>query len=240
MFQEWFGYYCVDQGHVPNKAGTDPGLYVFRKLRRDGLWPVQDHLESYTEDDLFDVIELLFDHASKGVKGAYHQFNQCGWHYETFDSRAGREIFRLEMNDILADYGPGYELSPDGEVLALPDDEFAPMLAAEVPHPDAVNVRDRVEAAKLKYRRRSLAERRDAVRDLGDVLEFLRGEAKGVLNSKDEADLFNLANNFGIRHHRQDQKTQYDPSIWLAWAFYYYLATIHACVRLLERSKGQA
>ncbi|MGY2486212.1 hypothetical protein [Cupriavidus sp. CP313] len=82
-----------------------------------------------------------------------------------------------------------------------------------------------------------MSERRDAVRDLADVLEFLRGEAKAVLLSKDEADLFNLANNFGIRHHNKEQKTDYDASIWLSWAFYYYLATIHACVRLIERSK---
>lgn len=40
-----------------------------------------------------------------------------------------------------------------------------------------------------------------------------------------------------IRHHNKEQKTGYDESIWLSWAFYYYLATINACVRLIERSK---
>ncbi|MFM0513329.1 hypothetical protein [Paraburkholderia sp. RL17-373-BIF-A] len=189
---------------------------------------------------MFDVIEFLYDHCSKGVEGYYHQFADCGWHYNTFDVRSGREVFRTEMNDILGDYGQGYELSQIGEILVLPDDEFAPMLSAELPHADAANVRERVAAAKLKYRRRALSERRDAVRDLADVLEFLRAETKAVLKSKDEADLFNLANNFGIRHHNKDQKTDYDQSIWLSWAFYYYLATIHACVRLLERSKSRA
>lgn len=237
IFQEWFGYGCVDQGDVAGKAGADPSLYVFRKLRRNGLWPVGEHIPDYSEDDLFDVIEFLYDHASEGVEGYYHQYAECGWHYKTFDARAGREMFRREINDILGDYGRGYELSPSGEILALVDDVFAPILAAELPHADASNIRERVEAAKLKYRRRALSERRDAVRDLADVLEFLRGEARAVLHSKDEADLFNLANNFGIRHHNKEQKTDYDASIWLSWAFYYYLATIHACVRLIERSK---
>ncbi|MCX5545193.1 hypothetical protein M3A49_38100 [Paraburkholderia sp. CNPSo 3076] len=69
------------------------------------------------------------------------------------------------------------------------------------------------------------------------MLEFIRNEAKAVLTSQDEADLFQLANNFGIRHHRKDQKTDYDSSIWLSWMFYYYLATIHACFRLIEKAK---
>jgi hypothetical protein len=236
FFQEWFGYSCVDAGNVNGKAGSDHNLFVFRKLRTLELWPIWEKLDAYAEDDLFDIIEFLYDHASKGIDGSYHQFNDCGWHYTKFDQQAGRDIFRQEINDILADYGGGFELSQAGEILTLADDEFAPMLSADVPHTDAANVRDRVEAAKLKYRRRALSERKDAIRDLADVLEFLRAEAKSVLSSKDEADLFQLANNFGIRHHRRDQKTDYDSSIWLSWMFYYYLATIHACLRLIEKS----
>ena len=74
------------------------------------------------------------------------------------------------------------------------------------------------------------------MRDLADVLEFLRPQAKLVLASKDESDLFELANSFGIRHHNQRQKTGYDSAIWHSWMFYYYLATIHAVTRLIERS----
>lgn len=236
FFQEWFGYSCVDAGDINGRAGNDVGLFVFRRLRVADLWPVWTKLDGYSEDDLFDMIEFLHDHVSKGVDGHYHQFNDCGWHYTTFDSQIGRETFRAEMNDILADYGHGFELSDTGEILTLPDDGFAPMLSATIPHTDHTNVRDRVEAAKLKYRRRTLAERKDAIRDLADVLEFIRAEAKLVLTSKDESDLFQLANNFGIRHHRKDQKTDYDSSIWLSWMFYYYLATIHACLRLIEKS----
>ena len=67
-----------------------------------------------------------------------------------------------------------------------------------------------------------------------------REEVKKVLKSDDASDLFNLANNFGIRHHRKGQKTDYDQSIWLSWMFYYYLATIHACVRLVEKGEVRA
>ena len=61
-----------------------------------------------------------------------------------------------------------------------------------------------------------------------------------MLTSKDESDLFNLANNFGIRHHKPDQKTDYDKPIWYSWMFYYYLSTIHACMRLIEKSEAKA
>ena len=238
LFQEWFGYVCVDAGEVGGKAGQDLDLFIFRKLRTRGLWPIPSELDRYTEDDLFDIIELLHDHASRGVDGSYHQFNQCGWHYTTFDGPSGREIFRREMNEILSDYGPGYEISPEGEILFKADDTFSPLLTADLPDCDSENVLARVASAKLKFRRRSVSDRRDAVRELADVLEFIREDARTVLTSKDASDLFNLANNFGIRHHTKEQKTDYDMVIWLSWMFYYYLATIHACVRMIEKSKS--
>jgi hypothetical protein len=82
-------------------------------------------------------------------------------------------------------------------------------------------------------------ERRDAIRDLADVLEYLRPRLKTALTKKDEAALFEIANNFGIRHHNAEQRTDYDKPIWYSWIFYYYLATIHAAVRLIERSGGK-
>ena len=56
-----------------------------------------------------------------------------------------------------------------------------------------------------------------------------------MLNNKDEKALFNIANNFGIRHHNDKQQTNYDPAIWLSWMFYFYLSTIHAVVRMIEK-----
>jgi hypothetical protein len=56
----------------------------------------------------------------------------------------------------------------------------------------------RVGAAIQKFRRHrsSIEDRRDAVRDLADVLEFLRPKLKETLLSKDEQDLFNIAKQF--------------------------------------------
>ena len=57
---------------------------------------------------------------------------------------------------------------------------------------------------------------------------------QGAVTDKDENDLFNIANNFGIRHHNDKQKTGYDAALWLSWMFYFYLATIHVVVRKLK------
>lgn len=241
-FQEMFGFECVDAGEIPGSVGRDIEAFFFRKLRKQGLWPIEPFIQTYSEDDLFDVIELLHDCVSKGVGGNYHSWNDCGWHYSTFDAQAGQNDYRVAINDILAEYRPGHRLTSDGELVALPPAGLGDLEEAPQPPGDAQAVQARVDAARDKFRRRgsTMDERRDAVRDLADVLEFLRPQAKAVLASKDEADLFNLANNFGIRHHNAGQKTDYDPAIWLSWAFYYYLATIHAVTRLIEKANEEA
>lgn len=242
LFQEWFGDTCVDRGEIEGRAGGDMPLYVYGKLRQNGIWPFQTNIYVCDQDELFDVIEFLFDHASEGVDGHHHQFNDCGWHYNRFDKAKGQATFRSAITEILADYGNGFELSSEGEIMAFVEEGMAPLIGATLPSTDTVNVNARVDAAVSKFRRRSSTggERRDAVRVLADVLEYLREETKKVLNRDDERDLFNLANNFGIRHHKPGQKTDYDQAIWHSWMFYHYLATIHACVRLIDKAKAAA
>jgi len=239
-FQEAFGFECVDQGFIKGYAGEDVEAFFFRKLLKSGLWPIEPLIDQYTEDDLFDVIELLHDCASKGVDGGFHSWGNCGWHYNTFDRSAGQNVARTIFNPILENYNYGYQITSCGEIIALAPKGLEDLDEAPTPPGDPSKVQARLEAARRKFRRRGISfnERRDAVRDLADILEYLRPQAKKVLQSKDEDDLFNLANNFGIRHHNSKQKTNYDSAIWLSWMFYYYLATIHAVTRLIERESA--
>lgn len=236
LFQEHFGYSCVDAGDVAGALGPDIEAAVLFHLRKENLWPIQSRLSSYTEDDLFDMLEFLHDHISMPTDGYHHTFAQCGWHYYAFDTAAGQIEFRTKIGDILESYKSGYEISPTGEILELAQPGTTPLLVAELPIKDA-NIQGRVNGAISKFRRyRSTAsERREAVRDLADVLEYLRPQLKEVLAKTDENDLFNIANNFGIRHHNQQQKTDYDASIWLSWMFYFYLSTIHASLHMLKK-----
>jgi hypothetical protein len=61
---------------------------------------------------------------------------------------------------------------------------------------------------------------------------------QSALSKKDSSDLFNIVNNFEIRHHNPDQKTQYDKGIWYAWMFHFYLASYHATVRLILKARS--
>jgi hypothetical protein len=97
----------------------------------------------------------------------------------------------------------------------------------------------KLDSATKRFRTRgvSLDDRRVAVRDLADVLEALRGDVRETMLSKDEKELFHLANGFAIRHHNRQQRGDYDRLTWLRWAFYVYLATIHAVLRVREREE---
>jgi hypothetical protein len=239
-FQEDFGYYCVDAGDVSGKLGPDIEAQMFRDLRKPGLWPIQETYKSYSEDDLFDVIEFLYDHVSKPIDGYFHSYQDCGYHYDTFDKKTGQQEFRDGINQFLCDYKEGYEISDKGEILECPEQGLENLFAASLPTDDPDNVEQRVQAAILKFRRyrSSLDERRDAIRDLVDVLEFLRPKVQKVISKKDEGDLFVIANKFGLRHHNDQQKQDYDKAIWYSWMFYYYLATIHACLRLIKKAES--
>lgn len=240
-FQEAFGYFCDDVGEVRGVLGHDIEAQMFRLIRKQDLWPIKEKCLEYTEDDVFDVIEFLYDYISRPVDGFYHDWNNCGWHYDTFDKATGQEEFRSMVNEILKDYKTGFELSANGEVLTLAEQGLENLFAADLPIYDPENVESRVESAILKFRRykSSLNDRRDAIRDLADVLEFLRPKVKAVLTAQDENDIFNVANNFGIRHHNDRQKTDYDKAIWYSWIFYFYLSTIHACMRMIKKAEGK-
>jgi len=241
-FDEAFGYYCVDNGSVPGTLGDHPDSAFFIALRKKDLTPIPERVLHYSEEDFFDVVEFLFDHCSKPIDGYFHSYSGCGMHWHDFDRELGRAAFRERVNQILASYQDGYELSPDGEVLVLTNGGLSGLFDATVPTEEKENIEARIAAAVSKFRRSrgSLDERRDAVRDLADVLEYLRPQLKQVLNTKDEKALFDIANNFGIRHHNKGQQVDYDKSIWFSWMFYYYLATIHTATRLIKKKDSSS
>ena len=74
-----------------------------------------------------------------------------------------------------------------------------------------------------------------AVRNLFDVLEKIRPFVKEEMLKGDERDLFNIANNFSVRHLNESQKGNYEGPLWYSWMFYVNLATIHLVTRIQTR-----
>ncbi|OPY51617.1 MAG: hypothetical protein A4E48_01460 [Methanosaeta sp. PtaU1.Bin060] len=239
-FQEAFGDYCADAGEIPGTLGLDIEAQMFLIFRKRNLWPIADKCSAYSEEDLFDVIEFIYDYISKPIKGWFHQYDNS-WHYEKFNKNEGLQEFRDKINLLLKDYKNGFELSENGEILIRIGNGLEGLVTNDFPKCDPKNIDNRINTAILKFRRynSSKEDRRDAVRDLADVIEFLRPELKRVVTQKDESDLFNIANNFGIRHHNEHQKTDYDQAIWYEWMFYYYLCTINAILKLVKNRSSE-
>lgn len=252
-FQEAFGIECVD-GDSSGTLGPNPGLHFLKAILRDEIWPYWErqaeegpldvdfyfYWQRWDADTLFDVIEVLHDLVSKPDEGEYHDFNSCGWHYETFNRTEGQEEYRVEMNGILALNDPPYELDAEGQIVEATPVEFSQLLDAPVPEgTEHDRITSRIDAAVTRFRTRgaSIDDRRHAVRDLADVLEALRPDIREDMLSADERDLFQLANRFAIRHNDRLQQGDYDRVTWLRWAFYVYLATIHAVLRVRQRTE---
>jgi len=205
------------------------GAVEVRDLRRK-------RLDDPRVDTLFDVMEFLHDHISTGVDGRYHDYSQCGWHYTTFTPEPARSTYRARVNELLNRTTTAYEMTPQGEIVRTVPDGIAPLLNS-APRRLPPTQRQHVEAAITKYRARSSTptDRRDAVRDLADVLENLRDLVKEQMPQKDEAALFEIANKFWIRHNKPGERREYDHDAWWAWLFYVYLASIALVTHLTER-----
>jgi hypothetical protein len=202
-------------------------------------WPP----EYITEDNIFDTLEFLYDRVSKPGEWV-NMTSETGWNYYDYDSyndSTGQEEFRNKANSFLADYKTGFELTKEGIILAIGTVVLQQIFNAEIIPYDEENVDNKVRNAIAKWRNRhlSLSEKKEAIRELADVFEWLKNtrELSTVLASKDESAIFNLANSFAIRHHNPNQKTNYDQSIWYAWMFHFYLATYHAAIRLLIKKE---
>ena len=130
-------------------------------------------------------------------------------------------------------------MTKDGRILAIGEHGLQHILSAEIVPYDEKNVDSKVRSAIAKWRNRqlSMSEKREAIRELADVFEWLKKTKRleTVLDTKDESAIFDIANNFAVRHHNPKQKVNYDPAIWYPWMFHFYLATYHAAVRLLVK-----
>lgn len=237
-FQEWFGYVCVDSGHVPGRLGEDVQAALLIEVGRLDVWPVRTNAGSWTDDALFDMVEFLFRCISAGIKetGRFHSFSGCGWHFSQFDQAEGQAAYRDRINMILARYGDGFELTDKGLVERHLHQQIADLAIspAKIERSDEEHVAEAIR----KYRSRAGLDRRDAIRDLADVLERLRPSLKDHLFSKDESAMFQIANQFWIRHNRPDQRRDYNHDAWWDWIFHLYLSSIRLVQRLETDSKS--
>ena len=234
------GHRCmISGGQSLAPKGGDVKALILREVNRSNVWPPKEHAATWSADAIFDLLEFLARHVSVPVKpgSGSHMvgFAPCA-HYQQFEREPAVEYFVREANKILNRYDVGYRLTaePRLQIEQLPPQGLGGLLDAKPPQSLSDTNRTKVTNAVRKFRSRlaTPSDKTDAIRDLGDVLEFMRPEAKSLM-SGDEGEVFNLLNNFGIRHHREGQKTDYNP-IWHDAIFYHLLNLIHTLSKLIE------
>lgn len=95
-----------------------------------------------------------------------------------------------------------------------------------------------IDHAISSFRRRGAtrADKRSAVVSLAGILEPLRKTVLEVHLKDAEKDLFNIANNFHLRHNRVSDKKDYDD-LYLDWLFWWYLATVEMVQSIVADQK---
>ncbi|MCP2323346.1 hypothetical protein HDA40_001853 [Hamadaea flava] len=236
-FDKRFGKDCVDE-----PRDDAPNVLSHRELGVDDLWPLDRDRLTADLDLFLDAVELLHDHVARPTTRWLHNYAGCGWHHSSFDGVSGRIAYRWRINRILARSGLGLRLAEEGEdvgrLVAVTDDARGELVAAVVARDDGEPA-DQVKHALALYRQRGADrnQKRSAVVALALVLEERRHNVlSDVLAKSDRGALFDIANNFHIRHQDAKQKRDYDD-FYLDWIFWTYLATIELTNRVLDGQK---
>lgn len=215
---------CVDDRH---DVDAQLARTLEEQLGLPGLWPLMGGWDS---DLFYGLIEAVGDLLQRPRSRWAHNFSGCGWHYDDFAAAPARALYRAAVNPLLDRHKVDLRLSTDGEDTGLlvqvtgdaRDDLVERLVTAASAEVEAPA---RHAIALFRKRDATTEERRSAVVVLAGILESRRALLKTDIGSKDEGDLFNIANNFALRHRNKQQQEDYRP-VFLDWIFWWYLATV--------------
>ncbi|WP_225080578.1 hypothetical protein [Streptomyces sp. CoT10] len=234
-----FGQACVEQPRA-GVLGHDPADTVHSMLGRTGLWPIAVHHTTYTLDDLADVIEFLADHVRRPTRSYLHDYADCGRHFDGFDAIRGVQVYRARINAVLRLSDLGLELGENGRLVQTAPTGLGDLVTDALGGPpvytaDAAELTHAVE--RFRARDATDLDRRHAVIALAGILERRRHLVSEHLLQKDAGALFSIANTYGIRHQKADQRIAYDPHLYLEWIFYLYLGVINLTNRIVAEQQ---
>jgi hypothetical protein len=247
-FQEAFGYFCIDDDDIKGSTGPNYDAFFLRKIRRRNIWPYRETIcddfigeieswQMWDDDTTLDVIELIYTLVSRGVSGRNHTYGRCGWHYDNFEKAPAQNEYREEINEVLRLHDPPLQLIENGNIVEIGPVHMRPLMSTPVPKNASLENKNKIDNAVNLFRKHNatLDDKRYAIMDLAGVLENMKQDVKKHLLNKDNSNIFDIANNFAIRHNNPNQQTKYDKEIWLPWIFYYYLATIYAVLEVVNK-----
>jgi hypothetical protein len=218
--------------------GKDVPAFILKHLKMEDIWPFGKNLRRYDESTFFSVVEFIYDYVSKTVpkRGAKPSFEKEP--AQRMYLKRVNEILNLRTIHMIEDGVRRkivYELSDDGEIREKAQEGFEKLIEEMPETGDPENIDEKIHYAKSRFLRygATLEEKKDAVRTLGDVLEFLR-KSDIRMPKSDDSDLRNILNNFSIRHHNKEQKGEYTKSVWYEYMFYLFLTSINVLLKMRE------
>lgn len=210
---------------IPPLFEADPEIFFLNHLHSKSIYPIYEYYECYSEIELFTVIEILYD------KIAVYNYQK-----DVLETENVKKEFAGQINNILQFYDGGYFLEHNsGAITKGVDDSLKMMLTEDLKDTLSEDVMTKMRSAiKLYYRFDSnLEEKKKAINILADILEAFRSDLKDILNEKFEVNkndhdklIFDIVNNFNIRHNKSNQKTNYEHEIWYDWMMQYYSSVI--------------
>lgn len=230
-----FPHTCVDDSLT---VEVNPSDVLEERLGIADLWPLTESQSGWDGDTFYGLIEVFHDLVSRPRTAWWHRYGS-DFHYYNFAREPGRQLYRWQINNMLAMSTIPWRLADTGEdggrLVATSDASHTRLVEALV-----INSRSeasgRVRHAVALHRKRDATreDKRSAVIALAGVLEERRALLKEHLLTKDEGALFTIANEFAIRHNNVTQRDDYADEF-LDWMFWWYAATVELTERLLAR-----
>jgi hypothetical protein len=226
-FDDAFGPSCCDER--ADRAGAARSLFE-QLLGPETPWQWMPSSDGQDLDHVYDLVEVCHDVVSRPRTRTYHGYCQ-EWDYDRFDRPTGRLVYVWRVNAVLAGAGVELRLSERGEdegrLVHTPLDPRSELPNVVLAAANSTTERARLEHAIVRFRSRHATRetKRDAVRALGDVLEHRRSEVRKLMTRKDDGALFQILNQFDIRHLNQAAREDYDE-LFLDWVFWTLLASL--------------
>jgi len=213
------------------------------------IYPFDNYLmhdRGWTIEQLYTVIEFMYMFSIIGVSQSERQS------YNTIEDliaeieKRGRAYYVEAINYYLQNYDKSIQLSIDGYVCNV--DSNAEELINTVIETNATdNIDSLIIRAKSKFTKinSTIEDKKDAIKDLGDVLERIRDviynellpNEKILFNTiinKSENLSFEFLNNYNIRHNNLRQKNLVDKEIFYKYMFYEILNLIIMKIELKQ------
>ena len=122
--------------------------------------------------EILDFVEFCFQNVAEARHAGYHSFFKH--HHLTFDREAGRDLFRQDVNAILARTGLVFELLEEGRIRRLAPVVLREVLSQATFSTGDANLDELLETARRKYLSPEESERRIGLDKLWDAFERIK------------------------------------------------------------------